>query len=154
MADYVTDAEVSDTADQLGLSWTGDQADRDSARARAQLWIDGRSWQGQKFGGRSQEDQWPRSFVTDRDGFSIDSQEIPHEIKTATALLAIVELDTPNALSPEVTPGQITKSESVGPISVEYFKPGGVASARPVITRAMDALKPLMRRNPHMLTRA
>jgi len=154
VADYTTVAEVDTLASDHGLTFSGTSDEKAAAIRRAQVYIDSFSWQGQKAQGRSQSNEWPRSFAQDRDGFQIDAQEIPHEIETATGFLAIVEAATPGTLSPEVTLSQIATSETVGPISVEFAETSGTESARPVITRAMDALRPLMRKNPFALTRA
>jgi hypothetical protein len=67
---------------------------------------------------------WPRALVDDRDGYAIDSDEIPQKLKDAEAELALLAITETNGLSPNVdTPGDIKKtSVKVGPIteSIEY----------------------------------
>lgn len=59
---------------------------------------------------------WPRASATDKDGFGIDSDEIPVAVQQATADLAL------RALTTDLLPdeGRVTSSVKVGALEVEY----------------------------------
>jgi hypothetical protein len=59
---------------------------------------------------------WPRMGAYDRDGYSIEWDEVPDAVKEATAELALIALTTP--LLPSYS--RITRSEQIGPISITY----------------------------------
>jgi hypothetical protein len=156
MTEYIDASDVSAVAIEYGLTWPGsaDGTEQTQAIARARLFLDAINWEGRKTDGRDQERQWPRVGVYDRDGYWVDSNAVPSEIKDANALLAIVEAANPGTLHPQVTTGQLVKSVTAGEVQVEFRDTGGVSSARPVITRALDMLEPLMaRQNPFALER-
>lgn len=154
MANYVTISDVDDFAVKYGDSWSGDTATKQAAIDRAQAYLDSLSWLGRKTGGREQLEAWPREAAFDVDGFEIADDEIPIEVIYAASVLSIVELATPNLLTPSVTLNQIAIREKVGQIEVEYAKTGGVNSARPQITRALDYIKPLLVGQTQFLARA
>lgn len=156
MPAYITPTEMDDELDRLGLTYSGNPStqDKEQAIARAQIVIDGMSWDGRRAGGRDQVDQWPRSYAYDRDGFVIDPLTVPREIKTATALLGIVEQNNPGSLTPSVTLNDLVKQERVGQLSVTYRDAPSAVGAQPIITRVEAVLRPLMSSNPLMLTRA
>ena len=154
MPDYVTVADVDQYAADFGAAWSGTTEEKQAAIRRAQAYLDGLSWLGHRTGGRSQTTAWPRTGVVDADGVEVDAEEIPHEIETAAAILAVVELANPGGLSPEITPAQIAQSETVGPISVTYRAGSGALDARPIVTGAMDAIRGLLRPKTIFLQRA
>lgn len=154
MANYVTIADVDAFASQYGDTWSGDNATKQAAIDRAQAYLDSLKWIGRKTGGREQTEAWPREAAFDVDGFEIADDEIPHEVIYAASVFSIVELASPNTLTPTVTLNQIAIREKVGEIEVEYAKTAGVNSARPQITRALDYLKPLLIGETQFLARA
>lgn len=154
MANYVTVSDVDAFASQYGDVWEGDTADKQAAIDRAQAYLDSLKWYGRKTGGREQSEAWPREAAFDIDGFEIADDEIPHEVIYAASVFSIVELSTPNTLTPTVTLNQIAIREKVGDIEVEYSKTAGVNSARPQITRALDYIKPLLVGETKFLARA
>jgi len=139
MAGYVSAAEVQAEADRLGLTWSGTDDEKDQAIARAQIYIDAMRWPGRRTLGRDQDSEWPRAYAYDREGWAIDALTVPQEIKTAAALLAIVESATPDTLSPVVTLNDLVKQEQVGALSVTY-RDGTASGARPIITRVQDVV--------------
>lgn len=154
MANYVTVSDVDSFATQYGDSWSGDTATKQAAIDRAQAYLDSLKWIGRKTGGRSQSEAWPREAAFDVDGFEIADDEIPIEVIYAASVFSIVELATPNTLTPTVTLNQIAVREKVGDLEVEYSKTAGVNSARPQITRALDYIKPLLIGETQFLARA
>lgn len=151
---YVTVSDVDQFADVFGDTWQGTQQEKEQALARAQAYLDNLRWLGRKTGGRDQEEAWPREGVVDADGFEVPDDEIPHEIKYALSVLAVVELASAGLLSPNITLNRITTSEKVGEIAVSYAKTAGAESARVIVTRALDAIKPFLVGSTMFLQRA
>lgn len=110
-------------AAQGNATWTGEDADKETAIRRATGVLNGYSWQGYRTNGRNQSLAWPRAGVVDREGYGIDSDEIPQEIKDACCELALRELVTPGTLTPDLIAGDSVKREKVGPLEVEYASP-------------------------------
>ena len=130
----VADADTYHAA-KGNATWTGTDADKETAIRRATSVLDGYNWQGLRTNGRSQALAWPRSGVIDKEGYGIDSDEIPSEIVDACAELALRELVTPGTMTPDVIPGEAIKSLSAGSVSIEYANPSNTASeARPIVS--------------------
>jgi hypothetical protein len=153
---YVSIADIAAYATSRGLTFaiTGgtNAADAEAAARRATTWLDAyvlpRLACTYRTHQREQALQWPRINVFDREGNAIASDEIPQEIIAACCEAAVREKATPGILSPDVTPGQIAKSERVDTIAVEYFRGGGVADQRMVMTIVDDILAPLLGARP------
>lgn len=155
MAHYGTlEDALSYHADRGNVSWSASgvtDEQRTSALLRASEAIDG--IYGKRFSGRkasrSQERAWPRVDAVDHCADEpIDIVEIPFEVEAATYALALVELSTPGATTPVVTPGKTVKRQKVGPMEREFFGPDGgvtiIESLRPVLTVVEDALRCLL----------
>jgi hypothetical protein len=127
-------------------AWTGEDADKESAIRRATAYLSRSvTWTGVRTHGRSQALAWPRSGCVDAEGYGIASNEIPGEIVDACAELALIELETPGALSPVITPSDAVKSETIGPISVEYANPlAGVNEHRAASAMVRDLIAPFV----------
>lgn len=156
MPAYITPAEMDAELERLGLTYSGNPStqQKEQAIARGQIVIDGMRWPGVKAQGRDQVDEWPRSYAEDRDGYPIDPLTVPREIKTATALLGIVEQNNPGTLTPSVTLNDLVKQERVGQLSVTYRDAPSAIGAQPIITRVQAVLRPLTGGNALTLTRA
>ena len=129
---------------RFGEAWPGTDPEKESAIIRATSWVDNLNFIGAPVGGRSQSLAWPRKDATDRDGFEISATELPHEISTATGILAFAEKVTPGILTPDIDRTAIRKRQKVGPIEIENAgNPGTERFNRVVVTAAMDLLKPL-----------
>lgn len=118
-------------------AWEGTEAAKEAAIRRATAWIDGRyrqSFPGYRASGRLQALEWPRSDVTDPDGYGVAADAIPVEIVNATAEAALREIATPGSLSPDYVAAQAVKRETVGPLSVEYSDATGASSVRPTLS--------------------
>lgn len=127
---------------------TSDQ--KDATRLRGSVYIDGRyalKFPGTKTGGRAQERAWPRTGAEDWEGAAIDPSVVPLEIEQASYEAALIEATTPGSLSPTISASGLVRSETVGPISTEYFEPkGGVIDLRPMVTLIDGILAPIITR--------
>lgn len=128
---------------QGNTTWTGD--DKEAAIRRASAYLTDRvRWQGYKVNERSQAMAWPRSGVVDVDGYSIPEDEVPDEVKRACAEIALVELVTPGAMSPQVTASAVVTREKLGPMETEYATARTDAnSAKPQLAIVQGLLKGL-----------
>ena len=109
----------------------GDDADKETSIRRATGVLNGYAWQGYRVNGRDQSLAWPRYNVSDREGYSIPSNEVPQEIVDACCELALRELVTPGTLTPDLIAGDSVKREKVGSLEVEYASPAmSLADAR------------------------
>lgn len=143
---------------RLNTAWTGvasSPADaKEAALLRASVWLDGTygaKFTGIRTDGRDQSREWPRTNATDAAGNAIDTDEVPVEVLNATYEAAMRELTTPGSLSPDYTPSQGVKSETVGPISVTY-RDGTGSQAQPVVTVIDDIMRSLIGRRGGSVT--
>lgn len=130
-SDAIVSLAAADTyhAAQGNATWTGADADKETAIRRATGVLNGYAWQGLRTYGRDQALAWPRVNVLDREGYVIGKNEIPQEIVDACCELALRELVTPGTLTPDLIPGDAVKREKVGPLEVEYAAPAMSVSA-------------------------
>ena len=89
------------------------------------------NWQGEKAGGSSQPNQWPRSGLVYRDGESVPDDAIPLAIERATILLAGSIASTP-AHSNVGTSSTSTKRVKAGSAEVEFFHRQESVSGKPI----------------------
>ena len=103
-------------------------------------------WQGFKRNERGNSDgeqslAWPRSWVEDRNGYSVPNDEVPDEIKRATVEIARREAVTPGSMTPDYTPSERIKMEKMGPMAVEYdLSRTDAESVRPVLLVVRDLI--------------
>ena len=119
------------------------------ALIRATLGIDstyGSRYPGTKVGGRSQSLMWPRKDAEDNDEEEIADDEVPIEIRKATAEAAYLEWLTPGFLSPNWTLDQLVTQETLGPLSVSYSDPSnfGRGGNLPTLTKIDGILYPIL----------
>jgi len=100
---------------------TGNTATKESACRRAYLYMRSLSWKV--------EYVWPTFGGT-----------IPADIKLAQGILAHFEKDTPNGLSPNVTPGQIKTLIKAGEIGWQANGIAGAQAQRTQVLMALDLL--------------
>ena len=110
---YVTEAELTTYAADRGVTITGAT---DELLIRANDYLETLNFKGNRYT-KEQSIQWPRSGVW-IDGFSVDVDEIPEDLKTAQLALAI-EIDSGN--DPLAPVERATKKEKVDVIEVEYM---------------------------------
>ena len=138
---YYTLAELNAYWSARGnTTWTGSDSVKEAAAIKATVWVDftyRARFPGQRTEGRAQAVpqalEWPRRNAYDRENELIASTVIPIEIKHAQAEAALRELVTPGSLSPDYVASEQVKSESVGPLSTEFFGGGGSSSVLPVV---------------------
>lgn len=135
---YATLASAAAYHAALGHSeWTGDDAVLEAALRRGTLWVDwkyGAQFPGFKKNGRSQPLEWPRTDVTDRNGYSVSSDEIPIEVQKAAMEAALRELSSPNSLMPDyVYSGAVKREKLEGAVEIEYVDSSGPSSVQPYL---------------------
>ena len=133
---YATANYVTTYCSNLGLSEWGEGYTEtwETAILRAMAYIESRNFKGIKADYDENVLKWPRAGVYDEDGYAIDDDEIPENLKRALARAAYEEYIDPGVLQRNLTRDDFTTSESVGPISMSYQQ--GKAST---IFRAIDA---------------
>jgi hypothetical protein len=118
-----------------------------SALIRATSYIDGRygtRFPGTRLNGRDQALQWPREDAVDEDGFEVEDDEVPAEVKRATFEAALRELASPGSLNPDVTMTDRVKREKVDVIEVEYSQSTSAEDSIPIINVIEDILATLI----------
>lgn len=144
---YVTATEF-DTfiAAYFGAAMNGAEADKEAALRRACAYMNGLNWTGSKTHGRNQALAWPRAWMADEEGWAVQADEIPVEVKDAQNLLARAELTDPGVLSPSFTAS--TQKTLVEVKGIRWQAPAVAATAqanRKVVTDAMDRIKGFLR---------
>lgn len=100
--------------------------------------LDGLRWSGEK-AVATQNTQWPRSGLTDRDGNDVAADAVPKAIEQAVILLAAdLSLDS-EALSTDAAEDNVA-SERIGPKSVSYFRPRRTSAKQRIRNRRVLAL--------------
>jgi hypothetical protein len=136
---YLSAADFEAYADARLYSFGADADAIASALIRATAWIDAtyRSrWPGVRTYGAMQSLLWPRkagsivngsyvpdrwmTTVTDAEGVSIATTEIPQLLKDALAEAAYRELNSPGSLSPDLERGGAIQSLQAGSVEIVY----------------------------------
>lgn len=78
-------------------------------------------WQGEKTGGASQENKWPRTGVSYPDGTAVSTVEVPQEVENATILLA-GSIAISAAVANAGSSGTNVKSVKAGSAAVAFFR--------------------------------
>jgi hypothetical protein len=149
---YVTMEEaVAYHSDMGNSAWTTASSspddDRITALIRGARYIDMKYlWPGTKTGEREQSLMWPREDVYDREGWLIEDNEIPIEVKRAQMEAALREVLNPGSLAPDVTASERVLREKIGPMEVQYADSGDPNSVIPSITAIDDILAPILGR--------
>ena len=128
---YITIAEFKSWADDRGITYGTDDA-ISSQLFRATDYFESLSFKGVKHT-EDQPLQWPRDDVY-IDGYAVDSDEIPKEVKTAIYELVKIEADGDSRLAPserEVT------SEQIDSIKITYKDNAGMKRSTPALTQAL-----------------
>jgi len=127
--DYIAYASVAEADAYLavdpvrGAAWDVLTDDQKGARlVSATRRLDLLAWAGEKTGGASQENAWPRTGVTYPDGTAVPDDEVPLEVENATILLAGTINLTASAANAG-TSGNNKKRVKAGSAEVEYFRP-------------------------------
>ena len=121
-----TDADV--------VSWNAaTTANKEIALRRATEWIDitfRERWKGR----RNEEEQslaWPRFSVIDSDGFAVDSDVVPPDVKYATAEMAVRAITSDLFVIDSAPSGAIKRTrDKVGPLETEIEYAGSASQRR------------------------
>ena len=94
----------------------------------------------------SQTLEWPRQGMVDRDGSLVEYDEIPDEVKRATADLALYEADNPEGLSPIWDGGSRVSRLAAGGATIEFDTSFGRTASefRPFLTKITGLLSPYL----------
>jgi hypothetical protein len=127
--------------------------DKDAAIRRATTYLSTAfAWKGYRTNRRAQALAWPRADVVDGEGEDVREDEIPVEIEQACCELAVLELVEPGILAPTVRLTERVKSESVGPLSTEYFgAPMNAREARPAVLLVREMVAGLVNSSSNAL---
>jgi hypothetical protein len=132
---YVTAAEWDTWATDRGLTHTHSTSKIEEGILRAMDYFESLEFLGQKHED-TQSLQWPRDYVY-IDGYSVNSDIIPSEVKAAVYEAVKMELDGD---SPIKAQGRETQSEKIGDISVTYKSHAGMRKTTPAFTHSIRKL--------------
>jgi hypothetical protein len=146
---YVTLAEATAYHESMGNdTWvTSPDEEADVAIIRGTAYVDRRyagKWPGVKTGERDQSLQWPREGGYDKEGWEIEDNEIPKELKQAVYEAALRELVNPGSLSPDVVQTDRVLREKVDVLEVQYADVSDPAGTVPIITAIDEILAPIL----------
>ena len=128
---YVSVADFVSWADSRGITYPA-LPELEQKILRAMDFIESLNFIGQKHE-ETQSLQWPRDYVL-IDGYSVESNEIPKEVKSAVYEAVKLEIDNDSKLTPTE---RETLSESIGDISVTYSSSAGMSRQTPALTKAL-----------------
>ena len=132
---YVTAAEWDTWATDRGISHTHSSSKIEEGILRAMDYFESLEFLGQKHED-TQSLQWPRDYVY-IDGYSVESDEIPKEVKAAMYEATKMELD---GNSPIKEQGRATLSEKIGDIQVTYRGNASMRKITPAFTHSIRKL--------------
>lgn len=131
---YITLAEFKAWADKRGISYGTDEAVTQQIY-RAMDYIESLDFIGQK-SDENQSLQWPRDLVI-IDGYYIDSDEMPAELKVAVYESVKAEIDGDSRMTAS---DRRTISEKVDSIQVTYASNADVKRSIPAVMKALRKL--------------
>jgi hypothetical protein len=131
---YVTLAEFKAWADKRGVTYGTDSVVTQQIY-RAMDYIESLNFIGEK-SDENQALQWPRDQVV-IDGYYIDSDEMPNELKVAVYESIKAELDGDSRMTAS---DRRTISEKVGELQVTYANNADVKRSIPAVTKALRML--------------
>ena len=131
---YITLAEFKAWADKRGISYGTDEAVTQQIY-RAMDYIESLDFIGQK-SDENQSLQWPRDQVI-IDGYYIDSDEMPAELKVAVYESVKAEIDGDSRMTAS---DRRTISEKVDSIQVTYASNADVKRSIPAVMKALRKL--------------
>jgi len=126
-------------------TWTGADALKEAAIVRATFYLSNAyAWQGLRRRSRDQALAWPRVDVFDQEGYAVAFDAVPTEIEQATAEIALRELLTPGAMTPDVTLGNQKVLTEVKGIKWTPLAQPGARNMVPVLNVVTDLIGPLL----------
>jgi hypothetical protein len=138
---YSFAAAATGVAATLAQTQVGSDATKQAALIRATMAID-RVWYGRFRGTKllaTQALEWPREDAEDLDGHPLSG--IPVYLERAAAEAALVELETPSALTPENSRGGAIKEENIaGAVKIVYQDWAASSTQYTAVNKAMAPL--------------
>jgi hypothetical protein len=131
---YVSAADFASWADARGISYPA-LPELEQKILRAMDYIESLDFLGQKHE-ETQALQWPRDYVY-IDGYSVESDEIPKEVKVAVYEATKADIDGDSRLA---VSDRETISETIGNISVTYKSSSGMKRSIPAVSKALRKL--------------
>jgi len=128
---YVSAADFVAWADARGVTYPS-YPEIEQKIMRAMDYIESLNFVGQKHE-ETQALQWPRDYVL-IDGYSVESDEIPKEVKTALYEAIKLEIDGDSKIAASE---RETVSESIGDISVTYKANSSMKRGTPAMSKAL-----------------
>lgn len=120
-------------------NWDGADSHKEMALRKAATFLDN-VYRGKWKGIRKTKEQaldWPRAWVTDQDGYDVDSDIIPLAVKRAQFEAAkLISLGT--AL--ETSLDRAVKQEQIGSLSVTYMDSASLQAQYPQVTNYLTGL--------------
>ena len=132
---YITVDGWKSWMDDRNISHTNSDSKIEGAIMRAMDYFESLHFVGEKHED-TQALQWPRDYVY-IDGYSIESDEIPKEVKAAMYEVTKMELDGDSPIKEQ---GRATVSEKIGDIQVTYKGNAGMRKTTPAFTHAVRKL--------------
>jgi len=131
---YVSAADFVSWADARGVSYPS-YPEIEQKILRAMDYIESLAFLGEKHE-ETQALQWPRDYVY-IDGYSVESDEIPKELKNAVYEAIKLEIDGDSKLTASE---RETVSETIGDISVTYKSNSSMKRQTPAMARSLRKL--------------
>lgn len=131
---YISIAEFKNWAEARGIDYDTDYTIEQQIM-RAMDYIESLNFKGLKHT-ETQDLQWPRDMVL-IDGYAVDSDEIPKQLKAALYEAVKLEIEGDSKLSPT---DRETVSESIDGISVTYKSSSSMKRSTPALTNALRKL--------------
>jgi hypothetical protein len=128
---YVSVADFVSWADGRGIVYPA-IPELEQKILRSMDFIESLHFVGQKHE-ETQSLQWPRDYVL-IDGYSVESNEIPKEVKVAVYESVKLEIENDSKMTPSE---RETVSETIGDISVTYANSSGMKRETPALTKAL-----------------
>jgi len=132
---YVSVANFKAWADDRNVTYTDDDGVIEHKIFRAMDYFETLHFLGVK-SDENQALQWPRDQVY-IDGYAVESDEIPNEVKVAVYELVKIEFDEDSYMSPQE---RHTTSERIGDIQVSYANHAGMRRRTPAFQHQVRKL--------------
>ena len=143
----VDDADTYHTAQGAPTTWSDStDPEKEAALRQATAYLDNRygpRWVGSRINS-TMALAWPRRYVTDRDGYTVDAAAVPRGVKNATAYIAL-KIREGDTLVPDVDPGAnaVAETVTVGAISISSSYSGDPGTS-PLYPQAEMMLRDLI----------
>ena len=144
---YTTVSGVGVYAEDYGLdAWSAAEVTdtmREQAVFKSMRYLEALAWVGTKYSS-TQDLEWPRSDVYDRNGYLLDDDIIPQAVINAQCEIAVLCLPSSDInVQPTYTKDDYLIESSIYGATTEKWNPNG-STRRPNITAVRDILKGLI----------